>query len=437
MANASSGLVTQYLSTELTPTDLVNQLLGGGLSVSNVSFVGANCAAGSFSGGDTIIGFESGIILSSGDILGVVGPNTVEDWYVVNALPGDADLDKLIPGYHTEDATVLEFDFVPNTSVLSFDYVFGSEEYNEYVNDVYNDVFGFFVNGVNMALIPGTTMPVSINNVNNGNQSSYGTNASNPEYYRNNDLKNGGGSIDTQLDGLTVVLSLKANVNAGVTNHIKLAIADAGDPQYDSDVFIRAHSLTAAPSVAFSSATYSVAENGGTAAITVNLSSASVQTVTVGYATSDGNATAGSDYTATSGTLTFNPGNTTKTFNITTLDDSICEGPETVNMALTSPGNATLGSPSTAVLTINDNETPIEIYLKAGWNIVSVPVMPGNTSVGAVFPNVAAVYAWDPAGKKYMVPTTIESCRGYWVGVVADTTITVCGSCVTNCQLQY
>jgi len=111
-----------------------------------------------------------------------------------------------------------------------------------------------------------------------------------------------------------------------------------------------------APSVAFSSATYSVAENATTKTITVNLSGASAQTITVNYATSNGNATAGSDYTAVSGTLTFNPGNTTKTFNVTILDDAIFEGPETVNLALSSPGNATLGSPNTAVLTITDNE---------------------------------------------------------------------------------
>jgi subtilisin family serine protease len=110
------------------------------------------------------------------------------------------------------------------------------------------------------------------------------------------------------------------------------------------------------PTVVFSSATYSVAENAATKTITVNLSGASAQTVTVNYATSNGNATAGSDYTAASGMLTFNPGQTSKTFNITIVDDAIFEGPETVNLAMSSPVNATLGSPNTAVLTITDNE---------------------------------------------------------------------------------
>jgi hypothetical protein len=140
----------------------------------------------------------------------------------------------------------------------------------------------------------------------------------------------------------TVNLALSSPVNAtlGSPSTAVLTITDNETP----------------PSVAFSSATYSAAENAGNATITVNLSGASVQTITVNYATSNGNATAGSDYTAASGMLTFNPGNTTKTFNITILDDAIFEGPETVNLALSSPGNATLGSPNTAVLTITDNE---------------------------------------------------------------------------------
>ncbi|MCK4527565.1 choice-of-anchor L domain-containing protein [candidate division WOR-3 bacterium] len=242
-AQANPGLGTANLNSGLTPTDLVNTLLGGGVTVLDVQYSGVNHAAGTFSGGTGIIGFESGIILSTGKISDVVGPNTNDDTTTNNGMPGDVDLDTLIPGYSTFDATVLEFDFVPTTSVVTFEYVFGSEEYNEWVYSAYNNVFGFFINGVNYALIPGTSTPVSINNVNGGNP--FGTNANNPTYYRNNDLSDGGGSINTELDGLTVVLTVTANVNAGVTNHIKLAIADAGDAILDSDVFIKAESFVA------------------------------------------------------------------------------------------------------------------------------------------------------------------------------------------------
>ena len=242
----SGGLVTADLNSGLTPTDLANMLMGGGVTITNINYSGANIAAGTFSGGTGIIGFESGIILSSGDIANVVGPNTYDGTTTYNGMPGDADLDALIPGYETYDSAVLEFDFVPASSVVTFEYVFGSEEYNEYVNSPFNDVFGFFINGVNCALIPGTWVvtPVSINNVNGGNP--YGTDANNSEFYRNNALYDPGPpTINTELDGLTVVLSVTTTVNAGETNHIKLAIADAGDYILDSDVFIKAESFVA------------------------------------------------------------------------------------------------------------------------------------------------------------------------------------------------
>lgn len=77
--------------------------------------------------------------------------------------------------------------------------------------------------------------------------------------------------------------------------------------------------------------------------------------MTVNYATSNGTATAGSDYTATSGTLTFNPGQTSRTFTVPIIDDSLNEVDETVNLTLSNPSNATLGSPATATLTIIDS----------------------------------------------------------------------------------
>ena len=236
---SNGGIVTDSTPSS---TDLVNTLLGGGVTISNVQFTGANIAAGTFSGGTGIIGFESGIILSSGDIANVIGPNIQDGITADNNLVGDSDLDALIPGYTTYDATVLEFDFVPATDQLQFKYVFSSDEYNEYVNTEYNDAFGFFVNGQNIALIPTTTTPVAINNVNCGGPI-YGTDPSNCLYYINNDLDDSGGLINTEMDGLTVVFTATASVNPGVVNHIKLAIADAGDYLLDSNVFIEAESF--------------------------------------------------------------------------------------------------------------------------------------------------------------------------------------------------
>ena len=134
---------------------------------------------------------------------------------------GDSDLDSLVPGYATHDATILQFDFVAPTDVISFQYVFGSDEYNEWVNSSFNDVFGFFLDGQNLATVPGSDVAVAINTVNYGNPFTF--NASNPQYFLNNDLSDGGGALPTEMDGLTVVLSVQASVTPGHTHTIKLA----------------------------------------------------------------------------------------------------------------------------------------------------------------------------------------------------------------------
>ena len=231
---AAGSLSTQDLGLLLSPTDLVYRLLGQGVTVSNISFKGVNHAAGTFSGGTGIIGFEDGIVLSSGKIASIIGPNNSPSTSTSNNMPGDPDVATLIPGYMTYDATVLEFDFVPAGNKIIFEYVFGSEEYLEWVGTAFNDVFGFYINGINQALIPGTTTPVSINNVNH---------LSNTGYF----FDNTSAVFDTQMDGLTAVLKVTADVNPNESNHIKLVIADAGDFIYDSWVMLRAESFVSIP----------------------------------------------------------------------------------------------------------------------------------------------------------------------------------------------
>jgi hypothetical protein len=252
-----SGLSVTGIGSALTPTDLVTSLLGPGVSVSNIQFTGHtgtagmdfkngdSSSAGSFTGGAGIIGFDSGIILSSGGVQNVVGPNTTDSITQDNLLGGDADLDTLTSGI-TFDATELSFDFVPTFNTVTFQYTFTSDEYNEWANTPYNDVFGFFLNGSNVALLPMTdtgNFVVSINNVNGGNPP--GTGPQNAAFYINNDIASGA-PRNTEMDGMTTVLSVIANVNANQVNHIKLAIADTGDSIYDSNVLIKATSFTRA-----------------------------------------------------------------------------------------------------------------------------------------------------------------------------------------------
>jgi len=237
--------------------DLAQALAGCGITIADVRFRGSNGSAGFFSTTQTgIIGFNEGVVMSSGNVGTVVGPNNSNSAGTSLGLPGDADLTALA-GKPTFDATVLEFDFIPSSTVVSFQYVFASDEYNEFVNSSFNDAFAFYLNGVNLAVVPGTTTPVTVNNVNNGYSTVAvppGTSPTNPGYYLNNMREFSSTVADPrvdderwanlEMDGLTVVMTVTATVAAGQINRMKFAIADASDGIYDSAVFILAGSFS-------------------------------------------------------------------------------------------------------------------------------------------------------------------------------------------------
>ena len=220
-----------------TPQQLAELLAGPGVTVTNVTFTGATVAGGTFAGGLADgLGIGSGVMLSSGDIANGIGPNNQDGAGTCNETPGDADLDAILQQKGaTEDAAVLEFDFVPATSNVSFRYVFASEEYNEFVGSI-NDIFAFFIDGQNVALIPGTSTPVSINTVNLNSNSSF---------YKNNEPPKIGmpAPFGTQFDGFTTVLTAQRTLTANATHHIKLVIADQADCILDSAVFLQTGSF--------------------------------------------------------------------------------------------------------------------------------------------------------------------------------------------------
>ena len=232
---------------------LVDEIMGSGISYSNVNYTGVLSASGFFiNGTDAGLQIPSGIVLTSGAASNIDSLNTYDmPSFTSNSQPGDVQLDALVPGYSTYDATVLEFDFAKTSGTAGdaydayFNYAFGSEEYNEWVGSEYNDVFGFFFNGSNIALIPGTSTPVAINNINNG----YGTwPASHPELYNDNDLTLGPAPYAFEYDGFTDGFQAQIlGLEVGTTYHIKLAIADAGDYIYDSGVFIQAGTFSDQP----------------------------------------------------------------------------------------------------------------------------------------------------------------------------------------------
>jgi hypothetical protein len=231
-------VVTPIDGTTVTATSLANSLLSAssGITITNATYTGANGASGTFSGGTGIIGIANGVLLTSGSVNNVVGPNNDSGASTDNSLPGDADLTTLA-GTATFDASVLTITFVPTGNQVQFSYVFGSEEYNEFIGQ-FNDPFGFLVNGVNRAVVPGTTTPVTVNNINCG---STGTGTGpNCTLFINNSPP----TLNTQLDGITTVLTFSATVNPNVPNTLKIAIADASDNSLDSAVFIAGGTLT-------------------------------------------------------------------------------------------------------------------------------------------------------------------------------------------------
>lgn len=217
---------------------LVNELLSlnGGATSSNETVTGGVCS-GTFTGGLNVDGgsnfkVDSGVILSSGDVTYISPPNNSDGYTTYLNTPGDTFLDSLVPGYTTYDACLLEFDFsCPQGSAgsnVAFRYNFSSEEYNEYVGSSFNDVFGWQLNGTNIALLPDGITPVAINNVNNN---------LNATLYNDNDPSDTAVPFAIQADGFVDTLTAKGSANLA-NNHIKLAIGDAGDRILDSWVML-------------------------------------------------------------------------------------------------------------------------------------------------------------------------------------------------------
>lgn len=377
----------------LTPTQLVNNvLLGGGITASNITYTGYANGISQFTVGAPIatFGMSGGVYLTTGSYLqndpagfgggqdGPAGPSS--NFQSVTAggfgTPGDPDLDVMLqtitgdPFAITNDAAVLEFDFVPQSDTVKFRYRFGSEEYNDFVSSGglggVNDVFGFYLTGIstplpqtNIALIPGGTTPVSIFTVNNGYSAGVsGGPCTNCAYY----VDNFNGGIDVVYDGMTTVLTAVYPVICGETYHIKIAIADASDNAYDSGVFLEAGSFTSAGGVNISSnVNWSTNDtilyegcNGADVSFVRfgDISTASSMTYTL-----TGSATSGVDYTGLNGTLNFAAGQDSITVPVTALADGVTEGLETITLTVT---NLTAcGGSTSSSYTFYINEPPV------------------------------------------------------------------------------
>ncbi|WP_299921990.1 choice-of-anchor L domain-containing protein [uncultured Pelagimonas sp.] len=226
------------IDSSATAMDMADTMFGEGVSIVSATYTGAATASGIYTNGDTVAPgvtpSDSGVILSTGtaaDITNSSGDvNVTDDTTTIHNTAGDADLDA-ISGMTTFDAAVFEADFVPEGSTLSMQIVFSSEEYLDFVDGGFNDAVGIWVNGIQAELTVGSG-EISIDEINDvDNSNLYIDNAATDDTY------------NTEMDGFTVTLTLKAPVTPGVTNSIKIGIADGGDAEYDSNLLIAADSV--------------------------------------------------------------------------------------------------------------------------------------------------------------------------------------------------
>ena len=236
-----------YSAQQLVQNVLVGNSTCAG--VSNFSVSGGNFANGQqsygyFNAGTSGFPFSEGIVLSTSKANSTQGPNTAILSETASGWIGDPDLNQALGITNTSNATILEFDFTPLTSAVSFDYIFASEEYHGSAPCTYSDGFAFLLKVAgssdpyqNLALIPNTATPVKVTTVHPAVAGICP--AINETYFGSYN----GVNSPTNFNGQTVIMKAQANVIPGTTYHIKLVIADETNPQYDSAIFLGANSF--------------------------------------------------------------------------------------------------------------------------------------------------------------------------------------------------
>jgi gliding motility-associated-like protein len=342
-----------------------NILLGQGVLASNITFNGNPLQFGRFDKNGSAVGLDSGVVMGANAVNVLTGGGGV----AIGASP-DADLAAigLIMGATGAQfgTAVIEFDFIPTADSLKFRYIFASQEYSNYTCSVFNDCFGFFLSGPgingpysnnssNLALIPGTTIPVGVNSVNSGVSSS-GSNTlclnatlqgtppascwpgcSTP-YFQSNVAGVQG------MTGMTIPMTAKAKVQCGVTYHIKLAIANFSDGGLPSYVFLEAGSfksispnLTPVNPNPQGVADTIIREGCEYGLIGIESPTEAGDTIEIFY-TLGGTAINGQDYDSLPGVLQFIPGQTQKFIVVNPLKDNLYEGDETVILSISDSG---------------------------------------------------------------------------------------------------
>jgi gliding motility-associated-like protein len=338
-------------------TKMVRQsFVGPGVQIRNVIFRGDSAAIGIFDGRNSNIGLDSGIIITTGKAVDAIGPDNIDASTAQDASgtggKTDGDLNSLLNGSSTKDATSIQFTFTPSANRATFNVVFASEEYAEFVGKPYNDIFGFFLSGPgitgkkNLALVPGTQEPISVNTINQ---------ITNANLFVNNI-----GGLTIQYNGFTKVLQIVADNLIPCEDYIlKLVIADVQDAIYDSGIFL-ASMNSESPNDNFitrntpaKSKSY-IQEKCDSAIFRFTRSSNLNQAgQTVKYKVG-GTATRGVDYIDIPDSITIEPGKLFADLVIFPVDDNITENAESVVIEVS---NNTICAVSIDSINIQDFDT--------------------------------------------------------------------------------
>ncbi|NNC82016.1 MAG: hypothetical protein HKN79_00425, partial [Flavobacteriales bacterium] len=374
-----TGPLTGQLTVndQVTPEEMATIISGNNVEILNPTVTGEEGAYGLFTADVDSFQLGEGVILTTGRITNALGPNDTESKSTAYVgANGDPKLD-IISGYSTRDACKLEFDIIPAGDSITFEFSFASEEYSEYVCTNFNDVFGFFISGPgivgdpglsgaqNIALIPGTNDPVTINDVNGGNPNQGSACPPvNPQFFTFNPLSP---IAEIQYDGWTKnLIAIADGLIPCETYHLELIIADATDRLWDSGVFIeKIQSNNVIVEVETQGGNSVMYEGCNDAVISFCLENPSPTDVDVVYFL-QGSAVNGTDYQliddpdpAFEHMITIPAGDLCAFLDITTIEDGVDEGMEFIDVIVENPlcENILLDSLRTF---INDS---LEVYI--------------------------------------------------------------------------
>jgi len=360
-----------------------NVLVGSGVTVSNITFTGDPSQFGYFDATNASIGIDAGLTLSSGEIDGMIG--TAADGFAGTLNTGFSDPDLLATAQSvttnpnagninsTNDAAILEFDFIPNGDTIRFDFVFASDEYTTWINSVFNDAFGFYVSGpgitgpfssppgfpggsVNVAVVPGTDIPITISTIYDDPGGSTPPQM-NEQFYVDNT-----GDLTHTHNGFTTPITAEYVVQCGETYHFKFAVADCQDAFLATSVYLAqgsfesSEAIQAQLSLNVGQTDSLLYENCGNGEIVFrrfsNIDNPSVVELEV-----TGVATNGVDYTFIPDEVQFQAGDSTASLNISAFPDGVLEGFESVIIEITNSQTA-CGIAVTSLFTFSVTDDP-------------------------------------------------------------------------------